>query len=59
MHAAGVTELCPPLAIGDLVAEIRQRNARAKLLDQIFLPVLPGTPAFFARELHHVGGMVA
>ena len=45
-----------PLAPRDLVVQVRQHNVSAKLLDQIFLMVLPDAPATVAREPDHLVG---
>ncbi len=40
-HPAGIAHILAPLAFCDLVSQIWERNVGTKLLDKIFLPVLP------------------
>ena len=42
--------LARPLALGDLLTQIRQPDVRAVPLDQGLLAILPSAPAFLASE---------
>jgi hypothetical protein len=59
VNAASVMHLSLPLALGDLVAQIKQRNLRTELRDKILLTVLPCPPTFLTGKEHEVVGAIA
>ena len=57
MDPAAIVHLARPLALGDLLTQIRQPDIGAVLLGQCLLAVLPGPPAFLAAKADQFAGV--